>query len=67
MENKGLRLPGDPVVVFLAGAYVGLTVGERMVRMARYMIEVRSVELAAIFIDRLLSEIRTERVEGINR
>ncbi len=62
MENKGLRLPADPVVVFLAGVYVGLTVGEHILREARFLIETRSVELASVFIDRLLSDVRAERV-----
>ena len=60
MENKGLRLPPGPVVVFLAGMYVGLTVGERMVRVARYLIETRAVELGSVFIDRLLGDLSAE-------
>lgn len=44
----------DPVIVFLAGAFVGATIGPQVVTIAKGMIASRSNEIAQVLVDRFI-------------
>lgn len=48
----------DPVVVFLAGAFVGLVLGPQVIRVGRELAETKGRELATAALDRFVANMK---------
>lgn len=54
----------DPVVVFLAGAFVGLVLGPQVLRVGRELAETKGRELATAALDRFVETLKTDITSG---
>jgi hypothetical protein len=63
MSTGSTKLPADPIIVFLAGAFVGVTVGPQVVKVARETFEARSGELVSVALDQLITSLKQRSVQ----
>ncbi|MEW6055313.1 MAG: hypothetical protein AB1540_01755 [Bdellovibrionota bacterium] len=64
MNSARTEMTADPIAVFLAGVFVGFTVGPQLVHVARLVIQARAIEIAQTALDRLVT-VTNQGLSGI--
>ena len=60
MNSRLSEVKGDPIIAFLAGAFVGLTVGPQIMAVASRSLTARADEIVEAVIDRFLEALGSE-------
>jgi hypothetical protein len=56
--NRRELITADPLLVFLAGAFVGIVIGPKAVEIGKELVEAKAAELANTMVERFMASLR---------